>query len=170
MSRQEHHPCQAGGANCGAISDALGASVHEPAINIDTIHHLDASQAQCDPDIECSSAETPVAPLLQNGEHEQDGKFGVRCAKMNAFNVHVAKVEKRLKHWTAELDKVAGRALSIEVSEKAEFESRFVDLQAKLDFARSKLEALRCAGEHKWEAFKDDLEVSIRRLEKSFKK
>lgn len=89
---------------------------------------------------------------------------------MNAFNVHVEKVEKRLKHWTAELDKVANGALSIESSEKAEFESRFVDLQAKLDFARSKLEALRGAGEHKWEAFKDDLEVSIRHLEKSFKK
>jgi hypothetical protein len=96
-------------------------------------------------------------------------KFERGSAEMSAFNVHVANVEKRLKHWGAELDKVANSALSIEVPEKVAFECRFVDLQAKLDFARSKLEALRGAGVHKWEAFKDDLELSIRHLETSFK-
>ena len=94
---------------------------------------------------------------------------GAGRSEMGAFNVHVEKVEKRLKHWTAELDKVANSALSIELPEKEEFERRFVDLRSKLDFSRAKLEALRGAGEHRWEAFKDDLEVAIRRLEKSFK-
>lgn len=89
---------------------------------------------------------------------------------MSAFNVHVEKSEKRLKHWTAELDKFAQSESSIEPAQREGFDTRRNQLQEKLDFAKSKLEALRSSGEHKWEAFKDELEQSIRQLETSFKK
>lgn len=85
------------------------------------------------------------------------------------FSHYVNKSEKRLKHWGAELDKLAQTGLSMVGSQKEAFDKRIVELQTKRDFAQSKLEALRGAGEHKWEAFKEELELSARALETSIK-
>jgi S-formylglutathione hydrolase FrmB len=78
-------------------------------------------------------------------------------------------MEKRLKHWAAEMDKLAQTAQSIQITQKAAFDKRAIDLQAKLDLAQNKLTALRGAGEHKWESFKEALERSVHELEKAFK-
>lgn len=94
--------------------------------------------------------------------------LGMSEHKTSAFNVHVEKMEKRLQHWNDEFDKFADTAHSPEGAEKPEFQSQLTDLQEKLDFAYSRLEALRSAGEHKWEAYKDELDLALRHLETSF--
>lgn len=97
---------------------------------------------------------------------EEIGSAGIPKA---AFNLHVEKTEKRLKHWRFELDKFAQTALSIQVNQKAAFDKKVIDLQAKLDLAQIKFEALRSAGGHKFEALKDALEHSVSELERAFK-
>ncbi len=88
---------------------------------------------------------------------------------MSALDDYVHQTEKRLKHWGGELDKLAQNALSADPAQAEKLEHRRVELQKKLDFAHSRLEALRGAGEHRWEAFKEELELSLRELQKSFK-
>lgn len=67
------------------------------------------------------------------------------------------------------MDKLAQTALSVEITKRAAFDKKVIDLRAKLDLAQLKLQALRGAGEHKWESFKEALELSVRELEKAFK-
>lgn len=82
----------------------------------------------------------------------------------------IGKMEKQLQKWGVQLDDLAARATTAGAQAKADERQLIVDLRAKQELTRARLEELKAASGDKWETFKDGVESAYGELDKAFKK
>jgi hypothetical protein len=82
----------------------------------------------------------------------------------------LGKMEKKLKTWGDEIEKLRGKAdrLGTEASEKVQVQVK--DLRAKQDAARKKLQEMRKTGGEKWEELRAGAEEALDELKKAVEK
>ena len=89
---------------------------------------------------------------------------------MEARQVHVGKMEARLRQWGAKLDELAAKCDESGTEARFDYRKRIDDLKAKHQAAQAKLDELKTAGSDKWETLKAGVESAWGELEVAFKK
>ena len=94
-------------------------------------------------------------------------KKGSRARPGGAY---VAKLETRLERWGARLDDLVAKAEEAGAEARSDYRNRIVELKAKYEVARSKVDEARAAGSDRWDAFRARVERAWTELEASFKR
>jgi len=79
-------------------------------------------------------------------------------------------MEKRLKHWGAQLDELVAKAGEAGTEIKADYHKHLDDLKLRHKAAQAKLDELKAASGAEWESFKAGVESAGNELEVAFKK
>jgi hypothetical protein len=83
---------------------------------------------------------------------------------MNTRDVHVAKMETRLRHWGSTLDRLIARVAAAGADARAEELSRIAELRRRHWEAQVKVAELKAAGDETWSASKAGVDGAWRDL------
>ncbi len=88
---------------------------------------------------------------------------------MKTKEVHLGKMETRLKRWGAKLDKLVATAEDVDTDAKVDYRKRIADLKSKHRVAESKFDELKAAGDAEWDTIKNGVESAWGDLDVAWK-
>lgn len=87
---------------------------------------------------------------------------------MSKRDEFITKMSTRLKEWTAELDKLEEKVLTVKTELQEKYRRQIAELRKKREDAEKKLEDVKAAGEGAWESVKGESERAWTALKDGF--